>query len=203
MPSSRKVLQKGQQTKQLIIDKALQVFSSKGYHAATVEDIARAAGLAKGTLYQYFKSKKDLLLYFLKNWQESLEQSRLAMWSPDFFKSKKTFLEGLQFSLNSFLEVFAEKAALYKLLNSSREKNVSLEAPLQQSFYQLVRAYEGIFSEAQSLKLIPTEHSPQSLAFYTVSILYQLGSQKALAGTSAQAFQTKSLAAFLCGASAG
>lgn len=40
-----------------ILDAAMRVFVEKGYHAATVSSVAEAAGLAKGTLYIYFKSK--------------------------------------------------------------------------------------------------------------------------------------------------
>ncbi len=40
---------------------ALDVFSSKGFAAARLDDVAAAAGVAKGTIYLYFKSKEDLL----------------------------------------------------------------------------------------------------------------------------------------------
>ena len=36
------------------------VFASRGFRQATVGDIADAAGIAKGTLYLYFKSKDDI-----------------------------------------------------------------------------------------------------------------------------------------------
>ncbi len=40
---------------------ALDVFSAKGFSAARIDDVAAAAGVAKGTIYLYFKSKDDLL----------------------------------------------------------------------------------------------------------------------------------------------
>jgi TetR/AcrR family transcriptional regulator len=45
-----------------IIDAAEQVFFSKGYDLATMDDVAEKAELSKGTLYLYFKSKEDLYL---------------------------------------------------------------------------------------------------------------------------------------------
>ena len=39
---------------------ALDVFSEKGFAAAKLDEIARLAGVSKGTLYLYFKSKEDL-----------------------------------------------------------------------------------------------------------------------------------------------
>ena len=45
-----------------IVAAAEQIFFSKGYENATMDDVAKAAELAKGTLYLYFKSKEELLL---------------------------------------------------------------------------------------------------------------------------------------------
>ncbi len=41
---------------------AAQVFAQKGYHKATTKEIAQAAGIAEGTIYNYFDTKRDLLL---------------------------------------------------------------------------------------------------------------------------------------------
>ena len=45
-----------------ILDAAHGVFASRGFKEATVGHIADAAGIAKGTLYLYFKSKDEILL---------------------------------------------------------------------------------------------------------------------------------------------
>ncbi len=45
-----------------ITEAAVEVFAEKGFHAARVSDIARRAGVADGTIYNYFKNKEDLLL---------------------------------------------------------------------------------------------------------------------------------------------
>jgi AcrR family transcriptional regulator len=49
-----------------ILSAARKVFARKGYTGATVEDIAEAAGLAKGTVYLYFPSKREVYLEALK-----------------------------------------------------------------------------------------------------------------------------------------
>ncbi|MFQ5612820.1 MAG: TetR/AcrR family transcriptional regulator [Anaerolineae bacterium] len=45
-----------------ILDAAVRVFAEKGFHRATIKDIANAAGVADGTIYNYFKNKNDLLV---------------------------------------------------------------------------------------------------------------------------------------------
>jgi len=44
-----------------IIDGAMQIFAAKGFHGATVREIADAAGLTMGTMYNYVRSKEDIL----------------------------------------------------------------------------------------------------------------------------------------------
>jgi AcrR family transcriptional regulator len=57
-------LPRGQRRIQLL-DAASEVFASKGYHAAAMDDIADAAGVSKPVLYQHFPSKLDLYLALL------------------------------------------------------------------------------------------------------------------------------------------
>jgi len=54
--------------RELIMESAIQVFSQKGYHNTKMEEIAVAAGIGKGTIYEYFPGKLQLL-------QEILERS--------------------------------------------------------------------------------------------------------------------------------
>ena len=49
-----------------IIAAAAKVFQTKGYHAATVQDIADAVGILKGSLYYYISTKEDLLFWLLE-----------------------------------------------------------------------------------------------------------------------------------------
>ncbi len=55
----RKKREKGMRRAQ-ILEAAKQVFSSKGYNSATMEEIADVAELSPGTLYIYFKNKEEL-----------------------------------------------------------------------------------------------------------------------------------------------
>jgi len=49
-------------TRDKILEAALKLFSEKGYKGATTHEIANQAGVAEGTIFRYFPSKKDLLL---------------------------------------------------------------------------------------------------------------------------------------------
>jgi len=49
-----------------ILEAARRVFATKGFNDATVDDIANAAGVAKGTIYLYYKAKRDIYFAALK-----------------------------------------------------------------------------------------------------------------------------------------
>jgi len=49
-----------EQMREAILSAAEQVFDASGYSAATMEAVAREAGIAKGSIYNYFESKQDL-----------------------------------------------------------------------------------------------------------------------------------------------
>ncbi|MBE3588835.1 MAG: TetR/AcrR family transcriptional regulator [Thermoanaerobacteraceae bacterium] len=56
-----------------IFDAAVKVFAEKGFARATVEEIAKHAGIAKGTIYYNYKGKKELFLSLLEEGIERLE----------------------------------------------------------------------------------------------------------------------------------
>ncbi len=61
-----------------ILSAARTVFARKGYDAGSVDGIAAAAGLAKGTLYLYFKSKEDIYRALIAHDMEAVKAGTLA-----------------------------------------------------------------------------------------------------------------------------
>lgn len=53
-------------TKKSIIDASIKMFAKYGFDKTSVDDIANAAGTAKGTLYYHFKSKDEILLELME-----------------------------------------------------------------------------------------------------------------------------------------
>jgi TetR/AcrR family fatty acid metabolism transcriptional regulator len=63
-----------------ILRAAIDTFAERGYFNAQVADVARAAGVAAGTVYLYFKSKDDLLVsIFERSMREGLTDSRAVV----------------------------------------------------------------------------------------------------------------------------
>lgn len=73
MPRTKEQFEKiRKDSRQRILDAALEVFANQGYSSSTVEAIARTAGISKGLLYNYFKGKDDVLNELMVGMMEAL-----------------------------------------------------------------------------------------------------------------------------------
>jgi AcrR family transcriptional regulator len=77
---------KKQFVEQAILDSAFELFSERGYHATTLQDIAARAGIGVSTVYSYVPSKLHLLYAVVEPWQkdtlERLEKRICKIKSP-------------------------------------------------------------------------------------------------------------------------
>jgi TetR/AcrR family transcriptional regulator, cholesterol catabolism regulator len=62
---------KSQRRRQELIDAAAKIFQDKGYEAASIQDVADALGILKGSVYYYIDSKEDLLFAAIQEVHES------------------------------------------------------------------------------------------------------------------------------------
>jgi AcrR family transcriptional regulator len=61
-----------EKTKQAILAAALKLFAEKGFYKTSTRAISRKAGIAEGTLFNYFETKEDLALYFFEREMDDL-----------------------------------------------------------------------------------------------------------------------------------
>ena len=65
---------KKEETKRKIFEAAVKLFTDKGFSATTVDEIAEAADVAKGTFFNYFPRKEAIVHYLFEEWAEAGEQ---------------------------------------------------------------------------------------------------------------------------------
>jgi AcrR family transcriptional regulator len=94
----RALRSRGQQTVRKLLDAAEEVFATRGYHSARVEDIVTAAKTSHGTFYLYFASKEDILGQLLLGVADELAEhaTTLGPLRPDAAgrDALETWLEG-------------------------------------------------------------------------------------------------------------
>ena len=67
--------QRKELTRELLLDAAIEVFAEKGYHGASLDDVADAAGFTKGAVYSNFTRKSDLFRALLERETERYDQA--------------------------------------------------------------------------------------------------------------------------------
>src|SRR5436190_4511894 len=73
-PTARKRLT-AEERREGIMRAAVELFAERGYHASSIDDIARAAGISKALIYEHFPSKEELHVQLLEdNARELLER---------------------------------------------------------------------------------------------------------------------------------
>lgn len=92
-----------------ILRGAVDAFKEKGIHGASMELIARRAGVSKGLAYHYFASKNDLIAWAIDDWMRRL----LEMWEGTALIADP--LSALEHVLDRFCDSLASDPALYRL----------------------------------------------------------------------------------------
>ena len=99
-----------QETRERILEAAVTVFASKGYHDTKVDDIVSESNTSKGSFYFHFPSKQDIFLALVDTFAEMLE-ARLK----DRLSSSTSGLERVELALRVCLETFGQYRGLAKI----------------------------------------------------------------------------------------
>src|SRR6266851_549007 len=143
-----------------ILNAAITVFSEKGFHRATIKEIARVAGIADGTIYTYFASKDEVLLAVLDRLNETTERRQQFVLGDEqdlkaFFRA---YLQQRMALLWPNAEVF--RAVLPELLVNGELRRQYYEAQneqLQINIPLTVRAIAGTLLGLLLLQLLGDE----------------------------------------------
>src|SRR2546430_4701983 len=89
---------KKEETKDRIVSAAIQIFSQRGIEEATVDEIASAADVGKGTIYNYFETKEEIVVAFLIDIERKV-QGRVAKFASAAGPLKNVLAAFLEFQL--------------------------------------------------------------------------------------------------------
>jgi len=134
--------------KQLILDNAKNILYSEGYSNLSIRNVAKASGLAVGTIYNYYPTKKDLVIeMMIEYWGECFKSLEIITNSQTtlYVKLFKIFSE-LNIFISTFKEVWlkANKADNTDNSNSGLEKeNLHMENHIE----KLIRTVEKLLIE--------------------------------------------------------
>jgi AcrR family transcriptional regulator len=167
-----------EEKRSLLLETAAQVFSQQGYASTRVGDIAERAGVAKGTVYEYFTSKEDLFFsvfgWFTETIKARIDELLAGCPSP----------RDKLFALCRFGgELTVEQRDMFPMMNIDLWVNIRHKGSSEYS-QEFNRQYDsfrelvaGIIREGQRCGEFRQEAEPDAVAILLVSTFDGLGMQ--------------------------
>jgi AcrR family transcriptional regulator len=162
-----------------ILESAKQVFARRGYHDTNITHICEALGIARGTLYQHFQSKKDVFAAIV---QEMLDRVREAIARepvvdipPGFKPSRDDVIHYGTASLRRILEaVFADEASLRILVREAVGLDVGIDAIVHAIDAIVVDRFASDIAATQRAGILRDDVEPRTAALFVLGGVQKL-----------------------------
>ena len=119
----KKIEARIEQRKNQILDAASLIFSKEGFVKANTDEIAKAANLGKGTIYRYFKNKRELFLSVVDRGLDKLKDAILTE-----VEKTEDPLKKIENAIKTYLSFFEKNSNLIGILiheQSSFQKRIA------------------------------------------------------------------------------
>lgn len=130
--------EESEQRREAILQAARAVFSRQGYASTVVEDIASQAGIGKGTLYLYFRSKEQIYMAAV------LEIAReMSARSQEAMQAAANWQDKVRAFVNVRLRTVDQQKDFFRIFVTEVRNMCLLDKPLAVEFYQIVQEGES------------------------------------------------------------
>ncbi len=135
MPKVREPIKKTSiAKKRKIVKKGFELMCQKGYHHITCADIAKYAGVSTGSIYQYFYSKKDILIAGIN---EYLTEIMFPKITKEKFQDKEAMIQEL---INSSIENHKKYKVQHEELVSIIHQDKELSKLYQEKEWEVTKS---------------------------------------------------------------
>jgi AcrR family transcriptional regulator len=162
-----KIVDKEKKTK-AISDAALKVFRERGYYKTRMVDIAQMAGMGKGTLYEYFKDKADILRFAFDRYFNVFSEGVLEAMKQKTKPSEK-IISLIDFALQHASE-WEDHCAIYVDYFGVARTEETKRFSLSRMYAEMEGILENLIGEAQAADEIDTKFNPAAVAELLLSI---------------------------------
>jgi AcrR family transcriptional regulator len=128
-------------------DAGAEVFSAKGYHSASVDDIVRQAGLGRGTFYKYFDDKLDLLVVLA---EESVQRLQVLTFAFSKIRpGRQATAAALRDWLRDFLAFHRRYSGLFRVWQERNPDEAALQRIGQETANALLVAFDELLGQVR------------------------------------------------------
>ncbi|WP_274309164.1 TetR/AcrR family transcriptional regulator [Solibacillus daqui] len=113
MARGRRVNSSGEKSKKLLLEKAIELFSTHGYHQTKISDIVKAASLTQPTFYLYFQSKESLFNDLNEKFRNDLVE--IFSNTGEAVSTEKEVTMVIEQNLKCIFDYFIENPSLTKI----------------------------------------------------------------------------------------
>ena len=146
-----------------ILDAAVATFSRRGFHQTTIEDIRLEAGLSRGAVYHYFKSKEDIIDGIReRSAQQAADIFTEATGSEDVGSTLERLIDSTMANMVSATSVEANRLAMFLWAESL--VNERIRAGQLPAFQPYLEVLAEAVKEAQAVRKLDPELDPQAVA---------------------------------------
>jgi AcrR family transcriptional regulator len=161
-----KIIDRGKKTAD-ISEAALKVFGDRGFSRTRMEDIAKEAGIGKGTIYEYFRDKVDILNYVVNQFFDAFLKGIIDVVETETKPAEK-LLSLIDFALQNVAEWEDHCATYIEYFSSVREDEGRFS--LSGQYETMKKVIIDLVSECQKSGDIDGSYNPEAVAELLVSI---------------------------------
>jgi len=156
-----------------ILDAAARVFAQKGYERATIAEIARAAGIAEGSIYNYFKNKGDVLINIPRQAiQPTVEtmSARMTLITSDTLPPKQMLIT----LAHNMIATIHQNAHIFRILLSTLPTmpQTTRDRYLNQTVLYVLTMLEAYFNQQIKRGVFRRDLEPRTLARAFVGLFF-------------------------------
>ena len=171
MPKKRRIAADAAERRRQILDAARDVFARRGYHAATIDDIVAATGVARGTFYLYFDDKRAVFEALIDGFSARIAMAvaRIVVDDP-----ARPIAAQARDNVRAILAVcLAERALTKILLGDALGIDPAFDRKLSTFYDAAVQRLTDSLRLGQSLGIV-ADGEPRVLAYLTIGALKEL-----------------------------
>ncbi len=162
-----------------IIRKSIKIIACKGIQGLTIKNLAKEIGISEAAIYRHFKSKTDILLAILKNFENMSAFMEESLKSIDDSAYKK-----INLIFSNIVEIFSKEPSHISVIFSEEifKSEEVLKTMIRKIMEQKEQAVENIISEGQKRGEVRNDVDNKSLAIIVMGTFRYMIKQMDLKG---------------------
>jgi AcrR family transcriptional regulator len=169
-PRSQLNAERSEATRTLLLQRARTVFEQRGYGAASVADIVNAAGVARGTFYVHFKSKREILIALMRAVREELVAGQMRP-----LTGSRTVAEAVRHGIEQYLKAYRTSARMISIIEVTATSDRVVRTAWLETRDALLANTVHALDRLQELGLARFEGSTRTVALALGAMVERMG----------------------------